>query len=77
MEFTNQKQVDDFKLNYPDCQELEQLTILDRYGDITNLEGFSNILIIKKHAQIIRSSIIDFSGLRGLKEIGGKLYIKV
>lgn len=75
IEFTNQKQIDDFKLNYPDCQELGQLSILDRYGDITNLEGLSNIKVIKKDCQIIRANIKDFSGLSSVIEIGEKLYV--
>lgn len=74
-QFTSQMEVDKFKIDYPNCKELEKLTILDKTGDITNLEAFSNIEKITNYLQIINTGLKDLSGFKKLKTIGGKLYI--
>ncbi len=78
MTFTTQAQIDDFGANYPDCTHfLFNITIQESTdGDITNLNGLSNIEIIDGSLKIIGNDFLQhLTGLDNLQSIGGNLEI--
>ena len=76
--FTTQVQIDDFGNNYPGCTHfLYNITIQeDVDGDITNLNGLSNIDTIDGSLKIIGNDFLQhLTGLENLLSIGGNLEI--
>ncbi|QQX76404.1 MULTISPECIES: T9SS type A sorting domain-containing protein [Aequorivita] len=75
--FYNQETIDNFSTDYSGCSVIEgNVTIHDIFGDITNLNGLSQIVEIQG-GLVINSShqLIDLTGLDNLNILGEGLYI--
>ena len=73
--FQHQSEIDDFKANYPKCTQVPFLTITG--DDITNLDGFSNIVTVTEDVLIgdTNPKLTSLSGLNNVTKIGGSLAI--
>ncbi len=77
--FLNQDDVDNFNLNFPNCNNING-TFSINSNNITNLDGLSNILSIGGNLSISsygagNSGLNDITGLANLSTIGGSLLI--
>lgn len=72
--FSSQQQIDDFKINYPNCTQLNEIVTIQ--GAVNNLEGLSNIEELGKNVFILDTQLTDLDGLQSLTKIGGSLYIE-
>ncbi len=72
--FNSQQEIDDFKVNYPACTQLNETVIIE--GAITDLQGLSNIQELGKNVFISQTQLIDLDGLQSLNSIGGSLYLE-
>jgi len=68
-----QEEVDSFAAQYPNCTELENLSI--NGSDITDLNGLSQITSILGNLTITETSVENFSGLENLTTVHGNLTI--
>ncbi len=75
--FTSQNDVDEFKLNFPNCTDYEgdiRINVSSTSGHITSLQGLSNLERISGELQIIGNSsgasLTNFGGLQNLREVG-------
>ena len=72
--FTNQDQIDNFKIDYPGCTEI--IGTLWIMGDsVTNLSGFDVLTKINGELQVHGTSILDLKGLESISYIGGDIEI--
>jgi len=74
--FTSQAQIDNFGQQYNYCTEIEGNVVIHEStaGDITNLNGLSNITKIDGYLNIYTNSHLKYlTGLDNLTEIGGYL----
>ncbi|MBK6373410.1 MAG: T9SS type A sorting domain-containing protein [Saprospiraceae bacterium] len=73
---TSQASLDEFKLNYPNCEEIAgDLSVLAT--DITNLVGLDNIKSVKGTFFVTGSSMLkNFEGLSKLERIGDAVRIQ-
>jgi len=72
--FSRQSQVDSFLIEYPDCTELSDSVHIE--GNIENLNGLSNIILIKDHLVIANNpNLNNLEGLENLLSIGGNFYL--
>ncbi len=70
--FTNQSEIDNFAINYPNCTCIEGS--VDIFGkNMTSLAGLSQITQIKGDLRINYLSAPDFTGFDNLTRIGGHL----
>ncbi|MCC6814826.1 MAG: fibronectin type III domain-containing protein, partial [Saprospiraceae bacterium] len=71
-----QAQIDNFKLVYPTCTIINgNLNITDG-PDISNVNGFSNILEIKSQLNIVNNAILnDLTGLSKLTKVNSNFWI--
>ena len=67
---SNQTEVDDFVLTYPNCTELFGNLIIDG-NSITNFKGLSGITSIEGYVEVSNTQILDFMGMEFLETIGG------
>lgn len=73
--FNNQEGIDNFKINYPTCTQLQGNVSIVGYA-ITNLDGLSNITSISGSLSITYSNYLTtLDGLSSLTNIGGELNI--
>ena len=78
--FSNQQQIDAFPANYPDCIVIGGPVIISEEmdGNITNLQGLSQITEIEGDLSIIHNnSLHNLGGLEQLETIGGSLNIQL
>jgi len=82
IEFTSQEEIDNFKLNYPNCTEIEGYVRMGTWlgSDITNLNGLNAITAIDGGLSVgwwfMGNSLLqNLSGLENLVHIGGSLNI--
>lgn len=71
--FETQTQIDSFQINYPNCTEIEGDVMIGESvsGDITNLNGLSQLEAIDGFLGIINNSALqNLNGLNNLKRIG-------
>lgn len=69
--FNSQEEIDDFIINYPDCQYLMGSLIISG-SDINDLSSFSNIIEINGNLIITDSSqLTNLDGLSNVTSIGG------
>ena len=73
--FTNQDQIDNFPVDYPNCSELDGYLIIGG-ENITNLDGLITLTSIGDYVSIHNNPILsDISGLGNLTSIGGHFVI--
>ena len=73
--FSTQSEIDEFSSNYPDCTVIEGDVIISG-GDISNLLGLSNIILIQGNLEILNNySLNSFQGLDNLIQIEGELKV--
>ena len=80
--FTSQAEIDNFKINYPSCTELN-VNVKIEGSQITNLNGFSNIISIDGDLTIGEkvsfsnntTGLVNLEGLNNLVSIDGNLEI--
>ena len=73
--FATQEQIDDFKINYPNCTEIEGSVIIMGY-DINNLNGLNVITSIGGGLQFIGNPFLtSLTGLNNLTSVGAHLTI--
>ncbi len=71
---SSQSDIDDFKLNYPNCIEIyRDITI--NGSNIENLDSLNGIKKINRHLKIINTALSNFNGLDSLTQINGGLTI--
>jgi len=71
--FSSQSEIDNFILNYPNCEILEFTNISG--NDISNLNGFSNIKYMCDDLRITNCpNLIDISGLSNITYFFFSLY---
>ncbi|MGO4920022.1 DUF7619 domain-containing protein [Maribacter spongiicola] len=74
LSLTTQSEVDNFKINYPNCTSLpNDLSITGT--DITNLQGLNEIVSIAQQLVISRTSLNNLSGLENLTSVGSNINI--
>lgn len=77
--FSNQNQVDQFLVNYPNCTEILGFIHVTNPGgsgpDITNLLGLQNIEVVHDYVLIESYNLLSLEGLNNLTNIGGGLRI--
>ena len=74
--FYNQQEVNDFPINYPNCDVIEGNVYIGE--DITDLSGLNSITTINGNLQLdYFSTLMDFSGLENLETIGGEFRVEV
>ncbi len=76
--FTTQSQIDSFPILYPNCVDIlgEVKIIGSVSGDITNLDGLSQINFIGENLTIIsNAALTNLEGLENLDSIGGSLVL--
>ncbi|MGY3794653.1 T9SS type A sorting domain-containing protein [Aquimarina sp. 433] len=71
---TSQEDIDNFKINYPNCTVPNGIFIGGRNGsDITDLNGLNNIMASSKYFVIgntnYGTNLVDFSGLESLRRV--------
>lgn len=67
---TNQSQIDNFIINYPNCTQITGDLIIDEVN-ITNLQGFSNITTITGAVEIREvNALANLNGLENLTTVG-------
>ncbi|RLD53162.1 MAG: hypothetical protein DRJ05_16810, partial [Bacteroidetes bacterium] len=73
--FTSQSEIDDYQINYPDCNSIEgDVTIMG--ADIENLNGLSNLISIWGNLTISQNPLLpSLVSLNNLDLIGGDLII--
>ncbi|GAA4882435.1 hypothetical protein GCM10023311_00630 [Flaviramulus aquimarinus] len=76
VDFSNQLQIDEFQLNYPNCIEI--LGNVEINGnDIVNLDGLSTINVINGNLNIFNNNNLNnITGLASLTTIGGNLFFR-
>ena len=77
--FYQQAQIDNFQIDYPDCEEIEGDVRIghDYPTDITNLNGLSVLKAIGGNLDINSHTLLtNLSGLDALESIGGDLIIE-
>lgn len=73
--FTNQSMIDDFQINYPDCDIIEGKVRIDG-NDISNLDGLSSITGIEGDLEILdNSNLTSLSGLTNITYVGSDFWI--
>ena len=73
--FTSQNEIDEFQVNYPDCNELEGDAIISGL-DITDLSGLNIITHIGGDFKVVENSnLSSFTGLENLTTVGKSLEI--
>lgn len=71
-----QAQVDEFKVLYPNCTKITGSLNLTDNSDITNLNGFSNVVEITNQVNIVRNSkLINLDGLQNIRSVGSNFWI--
>lgn len=74
LSLTTQSEVDNFKINYPNCTSLpNDLSITGT--DITNLQGLNEIVSIAQQLVISRTNLNNLSGLENLTSVGSNVNI--
>ncbi len=73
---STQAQVDNFKIMYPSCIQINgNLNITDN-SNITNLNGFSNLENVTGQINIARNAaLVNLDGLQNLKSVAGNFWI--
>jgi len=72
---TSQQQIDDFSINYPNCTEVENITIRG-YGSINNLNGLSQITVVDGNMIIeFNYELTNLNGLSNVQTVSGDLDI--
>jgi len=73
--FTNQNDIDNFSLDYPNCNDLNGNTLIKTSG-ITNLGGLTQITSIENNLYIQNCyDLINLTGLENLNSTGGNFQI--
>jgi len=74
---SSQQDIDDFSYNYSGCTQLEgNLFIQDMVGDITNLDGLSNITSVGGYIYIRQNHLLtDISGLSNITSLGDFIFM--
>jgi Fibronectin type III domain/Receptor L domain len=71
-----QAKVDEFKVLYPNCTKITGSLNLTDNGDITNVNGFSNVVEITNQVNIVRNSKLNnLDGLQNLRSVGSNFWI--
>ncbi len=78
--FSNQAEIDNFLIEYPNCTEIEGDVRIWVFGNgTTNLLGLQNLMSIGGSLEIMNNSVlvnlIDLTGLENLTTIGNSLFI--
>lgn len=69
--FNNQTDIDNFIINYPNCEQIDG-NVEIMFGNITNLNGLSNITSVNGSLYIqFNDFLTDISGLSSLENISG------
>jgi hypothetical protein len=70
-DFSTQTEVDNFIIENPDCTTLGFLNVQHSETDpILNLDGLRNITSVLSDVDAYQSTVLDFSGLDNIREIG-------
>ena len=73
--FTSQEQIDNFKINHPNCNEIEgNVTIFG--SSITNLDSLDVLEALDGYLWINNTNIISLSGIHNIAAIKGTLSIE-
>ncbi len=74
--FTNQSMIDDFQINYPDCNIIEGKVRIHG-NDISNLDGLSSITGIEDDFEILENpNLTSLSGLSNLTYLGNDFWVE-
>lgn len=73
---STQAQIDNFKLSYPTCTIINGNLNITNGVDITNVNGFSNILEIANQLNIVNNELLnDLSGFSNLNKVTSNFWI--
>jgi hypothetical protein len=76
IEFNSQEQIDNFQINYPDCNEITG-DVFIHGSEIINLNGLNVVTSIGGDLWILGNEVLtNLTGLDSLTSIGGDLIIK-
>ncbi len=73
--FFHQNEIDNFKINYPNCTELNGLVEI-KGNTVSNLQGINVVTAMNGDVKIRHNNSLEiFTGLDSLRTIGGNFYI--